>query len=1212
MRRLLDILTSRWFVTLIAAAILSALIWFCGPWIGLGNPPWYPLAGVVTRLVCIIVIVLIWGIGNIIGQARANRANKEMVQELQVDPDQDAVDSERGDLARSFEQAMERLGKTKFDTATGGRLLYQLPWYIMIGPPGSGKTTALTNSGLKFPARERGRQAEIRGVGGTRNCDWFFTSDAVLIDTAGRYTTQDSHAPVDQGAWEAFLDLLKKHRPRQPINGVMIAISAGDLLVDENMRRQHADAIRARLGELSDRLGIDVPVYLVVTKCDLIAGFTEFFDDLDNEQRQQVWGATFDPDMRTDAPAPQVRAEFDRLIERLDRRRLDRLHAEYDQQRRALIFDFPSQVSLLADPLERFVAEAFAPEEWKQSPRLRGFYMTSGTQEGTPVDQLVAALSDNFGIQRPAPLGFAVAPRPFFLSRLLQQVIFGEAGLVARDSRYERRERWISQAAFAAAGVGVLLISGLWWWSYSANAERSVEARRHLRAYDDAAKGIDTPEVLSNDIDVSRALPALDALRQMPAGADQAGEPDPWSFGFGLSQRSRMESYADAAYERGLYRLLLPRLLQRLEGDLRGRINDPDYVYEALKVYLLLGQRQTLYREDEETTSADKGFVQTWFDLDFEQSYTSADLDRLNQHVAALLEIPPEIESHQIALDGQLIGAARATLTKLPPSRRAYQLLSESEAVATLPGWKASAHLGNNPSLFQRRSGAPLDPAVDGRFTYDAFHDVVLDEIDAVAADVDAEYWVLGKQIQMSDQQFDQLVREIRNLYYNDYIRSWDRFLADVTLRPLGDLDDTMGAILDLKQPGTSPLQLLMQSVVREVSLTVPPPEPEEEGEEGGGGAGNKKLAKLGLKAAKKIGGPAVGKAARLAKLAKRKGGSGGAGGGQAAIALPGQPVETHFAYLKDLVQGGEGGGTPGLTNAMTTLGSVYGNLQAMMTAAQTGQPVSGGAGATELKAAASRLPPPLNEWLGGIAQTAATGAADTTRIQLNAFWQSDVLPICQQALSGRFPFSRASGQDVNIDDFIRLFSPGGAIDAFFNTHLRARVDTTRRPWRWREVDGQSLGISNGVLSQFERAARIREGLFAAGTTPRASFELRPSSLDARASQVRLEIDGQSVEYSHGPPVPMRLTWPGPAGQNLASLTFSPLGGTPITLTREGAWSWFRLLSEARFERTGAADRFSVTFAHAGFTAGFDLTAGSIANPFDLSLFEGFRCPAGL
>ena len=132
-------------------------------------------------------------------------------------------------------------------TASGNKsgYLYDLPWYVIIGPPGAGKTTALVNSGLKFPLARGATPAAVAGVGGTRYCDWWFTEEAVLIDTAGRYTTQDSDAKSDKESWFSFLDLLKKSRPRQPINGVLVAISIEDILT---MSRQdlaaHADAIR--------------------------------------------------------------------------------------------------------------------------------------------------------------------------------------------------------------------------------------------------------------------------------------------------------------------------------------------------------------------------------------------------------------------------------------------------------------------------------------------------------------------------------------------------------------------------------------------------------------------------------------------------------------------------------------------------------------------------------------------------------------------------------------------------------------------------------------------------------------------------------------------------------------------------------------------------------------------------------------------------------
>src|SRR6185369_4072284 len=122
-------------------------------------------------------------------------------------------------------------GRKPWLSALSGRpYVYQLPWYVIIGAPGAGKTTALANSGLEFPLASRLGKKVIRGVGGTRNCDWWFASDAVLLDTAGRYTTQDSHQAADRAAWLGFLKLLVRYRPGQPINGVLLTVSVSDLL----------------------------------------------------------------------------------------------------------------------------------------------------------------------------------------------------------------------------------------------------------------------------------------------------------------------------------------------------------------------------------------------------------------------------------------------------------------------------------------------------------------------------------------------------------------------------------------------------------------------------------------------------------------------------------------------------------------------------------------------------------------------------------------------------------------------------------------------------------------------------------------------------------------------------------------------------------------------------------------------------------------------
>src|SRR5262249_25320875 len=127
-----------------------------------------------------------------------------------------------------------------------------------------------------------------------RNCDWWFTDEAVLLDTAGRYTTQDSDESADSAGWREFLSLLGKYRKRRPLNGVIVALSAGDLMTQASAERDaNIAAVRRRLDDLNRNLGVRLPIYVLVTKCDLIAGLGEYFDDLTADGRRQVWGVTF-------------------------------------------------------------------------------------------------------------------------------------------------------------------------------------------------------------------------------------------------------------------------------------------------------------------------------------------------------------------------------------------------------------------------------------------------------------------------------------------------------------------------------------------------------------------------------------------------------------------------------------------------------------------------------------------------------------------------------------------------------------------------------------------------------------------------------------------------------------------------------------------------------------------------------------------------------
>ena len=198
---------------LYAVVLLAVAIWFAGPLLPIGGEPrlFDPIA---ARLVAIGVLLALWGLVVLIRWLVRRRRNAKLAQELSApDATGEAISAESAELRAKFAEALAQLRRLRFRSRMGGsRYLYELPWYVFIGPPASGKTTALLNCGLDFPLR-RGDEIAVEGVAGTRNCDWIFTNQAVFIDTAGRYVSRDSDARIDGSAFSTFLDLLISHRP---------------------------------------------------------------------------------------------------------------------------------------------------------------------------------------------------------------------------------------------------------------------------------------------------------------------------------------------------------------------------------------------------------------------------------------------------------------------------------------------------------------------------------------------------------------------------------------------------------------------------------------------------------------------------------------------------------------------------------------------------------------------------------------------------------------------------------------------------------------------------------------------------------------------------------------------------------------------------------------------------------------------------------------
>jgi type VI secretion system protein ImpL len=225
MKKIAGTLRTPQWLTLAGVVALLVVVWFEGPLFAFDGHA--PLETPRSRWIAMAALVAVWGLVWGARLVAARLVNLRFMSGVAGRGQAAAAGSaELAVLRERFEQALAILRQARMKGVNGRQWVYQLPWYMFIGAPGTGKSTALAHSGLRFPLRETLGEDAIGGVGGTRHCDWWFTDDAVLVDTAGRFTTQDSDAQADESAWTGFLQLLRKYRPRRPLNGVIVTLSA--------------------------------------------------------------------------------------------------------------------------------------------------------------------------------------------------------------------------------------------------------------------------------------------------------------------------------------------------------------------------------------------------------------------------------------------------------------------------------------------------------------------------------------------------------------------------------------------------------------------------------------------------------------------------------------------------------------------------------------------------------------------------------------------------------------------------------------------------------------------------------------------------------------------------------------------------------------------------------------------------------------------------
>ncbi|MEG0881139.1 MAG: type VI secretion system membrane subunit TssM, partial [Janthinobacterium sp.] len=451
-------------------------------------------------------------------------------------------------------EAIGTIKTSKLGQLSGDAALYELPWYMIIGNPAAGKSTAIANSGLQFPFAD---SKIVQGIGGTRNCDWFFTTDGILLDTAGRYSVNDE----DRAEWFGFLSLLKKHRKRAPINGIIIAVSIAELTGSRpEFAINLAKNLRQRVQELTEKLEVHAPVYVVFTKADLITGFNEFFQDTERGERDRVWGATL-PYSQTSSRQDvleQFDQRFDELYDGLKELSLASMALQQNERMPPGVFTFPLEFSAIKGSLRAFIATLFEENPFQFQPVFRGFYFTSALQEGEPVSASSQQVARRFDLAfAPAPAAAPSGARQhgYFLLELFRKVIFADKHLVANYAN--RAKLRFKYAVFFAATVSLGACLGGWSWSYLGNRQLVANVEADLNK---------VVKLQERRLDLQSRLEALEILQDRIEQLEAYRTQRPWSLRLGLYQGDLLERKLREEYFAGARQVMLAPVAGALEA----------------------------------------------------------------------------------------------------------------------------------------------------------------------------------------------------------------------------------------------------------------------------------------------------------------------------------------------------------------------------------------------------------------------------------------------------------------------------------------------------------------------------------------------------------------------------------------------------------------------------------------------------------------------
>lgn len=608
---------------------------------------------------------------------------------------------------------------------------HKLPWYLVFGAENTGKTSLLMMSGLNLVSTDN---QPLQQIIPTTHCHWFFGKEAIFVDVSGRLMLSDVSEDHSLHLWKKFVDLLYRHRHYRPVDGLIVCIDLLDFQnKDFEQRRLHVDILQHHIQTFKHHL----PVHLMFTRCDRMQGFTDFFQMLSTEERQQACGISL-PNIDQQNFPQQLETQINAFLQRINQQIIMRLQRERSPEKRILIKNFPLQLEALKHTIIQLASQLHSTKN-----SIQGIYFTSSQQEGVQSDAL-ATLLDTFGF--PTHTGNNQSPlqkNAYFIQNALKRVIATKHNL---ERKIPLLSLWDSPKFYPILASIILLAMVVMVPSYFANKRAISHVTALISEYQNVATGNTGKNTLS----------LLNTLR---TGLDEITKASNPLTSTTFHRANDLKIQLNSLYQQALLMQFGPELQHGLEAQLQADIdNKSPRLFNTLKMYLMLAN----------STHVDKNFITAWFNTYAEQTYPD---NRENQQAFLLhLEALLSNKAFKFNTDSPLVNAARDNLNGLAPVELAYTILQDKYPL------KAKTAAINTP-------------------LYNALNfDVIINQtIPKLAVQItQQDAWVLDASlpIELSGSVSKQLTTDLQQLYKDRYLDFWETQLANINVPTFRDIHE--------------------------------------------------------------------------------------------------------------------------------------------------------------------------------------------------------------------------------------------------------------------------------------------------------------------------------------------------------------------------------------------------------------------------------------